>query len=347
MAEAVRISPDYPVYLDRFLEGAIECDVDALCDGDEVYIGGILEHIEEAGIHSGDSATCIPPFSFSEALVQKLRDTTARIALALGVRGLVNVQYAIQGDTVYVIEANPRASRTVPFISKATGVPLAKCAACIMAGERIADLGLPADDRELDWFCMKEAVMPWGRFPGADVVLGPEMKSTGEVMGIAKSYPEAYAKTQLAISYKLPTPDSGKVFISVNDRDKRNILSLARILRYLGFEICSTEGTARVLAGGNVSCEVVRKFSEPHPNIGDMIAGGEIAFMINTPFGQEARGDGYRLRTEAVRRGVTCITALSAANAFVAAVEALEAARRDQTGGLEVIALQDLPQYEV
>ena len=347
MAEAVRISPDYPVYLDRFLEGAIECDVDALCDGDEVYIGGILEHIEEAGIHSGDSATCIPPFSFSEALVQKLRDTTARIALALGVRGLVNVQYAIQGDTVYVIEANPRASRTVPFISKATGVPLAKCAACIMAGERIADLGLPADDRELDWFCMKEAVMPWGRFPGADVVLGPEMKSTGEVMGIAKSYPEAYAKTQLAISYELPTPDSGKVFISVNDRDKRNILSLARILRYLGFEICSTEGTARVLAGGNVPCEVVRKFSEAHPNIGDMIAGGEIAFMINTPFGQEARGDGYRLRTEAVRRGVTCITALSAANAFVAAVEALEAARRDQTGGLEVIALQDLPQYEV
>ncbi len=347
MAEAVRISPDYPVYLDRFLEGAIECDVDALCDGDEVYIGGILEHIEEAGIHSGDSATCIPPFSFSEALVQKLRDTTARIALALGVRGLVNVQYAIQGDTVYVIEANPRASRTVPFISKATGVPLAKCAACIMAGERIADLGLPADDRELDWFCMKEAVMPWGRFPGADVVLGPEMKSTGEVMGIAKSYPEAYAKTQLAISYELPTPDSGKVFISVNDRDKRNILSLARILRYLGFEICSTEGTARVLAGGNVPCEVVRKFSEAHPNIGDMIAGGEIAFMINTPFGQEARGDGYRLRTEAVRRSVTCITALSAANAFVAAVEALEAARREQTGGLEVIALQDLPQYEV
>ena len=347
MAEAVRISPDYPVYLDRFLEGAIECDVDALCDGDEVYIGGILEHIEEAGIHSGDSATCIPPFSFSEALVQKLRDTTARIALALGVRGLVNVQYAIQGDTVYVIEANPRASRTVPFISKATGVPLAKCAACIMAGERIANLGLPADDRELDWFCMKEAVMPWGRFPGADVVLGPEMKSTGEVMGIAKSYPEAYAKTQLAISYELPTPDSGKVFISVNDRDKRNILSLARILRYLGFEICSTEGTARVLAGGNVPCEVVRKFSEAHPNIGDMIAAGEIAFMINTPFGQEARGDGYRLRTEAVRRSVTCITALSAANAFVAAVEALEAARREQTGGLEVIALQDLPQYEV
>ncbi len=347
MAEAVRVSPDYPVYLDRFLEGAIECDVDALCDGEEVYIGGILEHIEEAGIHSGDSATCIPPFSFSEALVAKLRATTASIAMALGVRGLVNVQYAIQGETVYVIEANPRASRTVPFISKATGVPLAKCAACIMAGERIADLGLPADDRQLDWFCMKEAVMPWGRFPGADVVLGPEMKSTGEVMGIAKSYPEAYAKTQLAIDYELPTPASGKVFISVNDRDKRHILSLARILRHLGFEICSTEGTARVLRGGNVPCEVVRKFSEEHPNIGDMIAGGEIALMINTPYGQEARGDGYQLRTEAVRRSVTCITALSAANAFVAAVEAVQAAHDAPGRGIEVIALQDLPQYEV
>ena len=347
MAEAARVSPDYPVYLDRFLEGAMECDVDALCDGDEVYIGGILEHIEEAGIHSGDSATCIPPFSFSDALVAKLRDTTARIAMALGVRGLVNVQYAIQGEQVYVIEANPRASRTVPFISKATGVPLAKCAACIMAGEKIADLHLPADDRRLDWFCMKEAVMPWGRFPGADVVLGPEMKSTGEVMGIAKSYPEAYAKTQLAISYELPTPESGKVFISVNDRDKRNILSLARILRYLGFEICSTEGTARVLAGGNVKCEVVRKFSEAHPNIGDMVANGEIALMINTPFGQESRGDGYQLRTEAVRRGVTCITALSAANAFVAAVEAVEDARLDRGEDMGVIALQDLPQYEV
>ena len=348
MAEAARVSPDYPVYLDRFLEGAIECDVDALCDGEEVYIGGILEHIEEAGIHSGDSATCIPPFSFSESLVARLRDTTRRIALALGVRGLVNVQYAIQGETVYVIEANPRASRTVPFISKATGVPLAKAAACIMAGEAIAKLGLPADDRRLDWFCMKEAVMPWGRFPGADVVLGPEMKSTGEVMGIAKSYPEAYAKSQLAISYELPTPAAGKVFISVNDRDKRHILSLARILHYLGFEICSTEGTARVLAGGNVRCEVVEKISGPHPNVGDLIADGEIAFIINTPYGPGSRGDGYILRTEAVRRGVTCVTALSAANAFVAAVEAVQQASAAGEGsGMDVIALQDLPQYEV
>ena len=359
MAEATRVSPDHPIYLDRFLEGAYESDVDALCDGENVYIGGVLEHIEEAGIHSGDSATCIPPFSFSDNLVEKLRETTRKIALGLGVRGLVNVQYAIKGETVYVIEANPRASRTVPFISKATGVPLAKAAACLMSGVNLPELGLPDDKRQLDWFCMKEAVMPWGRFPGAEVILGPEMKSTGEVMGIAKSYPEAYAKTQLAIDYALPSPGKGKVFISVCDRDKRHILSLARILHHLGFSICSTAGTARVLRGGNVKCEVVDKISGPHdgalPNVGDMIARGEIALIINTPYGQGSRGDGYRLRTEAIRRGVTCVTALTAANAYVAAVEAVREAGAVASGaavaaagsGMEVIALQDLPQHDL
>lgn len=341
MAEATRVSPDHPIYLDRFLEGAYESDVDALCDGEEVYIGGILEHIEEAGIHSGDSATCIPPFSFSDSLMARLRETTRKIALALGVRGLVNVQYAIKGETVYVIEANPRASRTVPFISKATGVPLARCAARIMAGANIAELGLPSDERRLDYFCMKEAVMPWGRFPGAEVILGPEMKSTGEVMGIAKSYPEAYAKTQLAIDYELPTPENGRVFISVCDRDKRHILGLARILRHLGFELLSTEGTARVLRGGNVPCEVVGKISasddSDEPGILDMIADGQIAFIINTPYGPGSRGDGYRLRTEAVRRGVTCVTALAAANAYVSALEA-----RSFGDSLDVVVLQDL-----
>ena len=348
MADAARVSPDHPIYLDRFLEGAYESDVDALCDGENVYIGGILEHIEEAGIHSGDSATCIPPFSFSESLKATLRETTRRIALALGVRGLVNVQFAIKGETVYVIEANPRASRTVPFISKATGVPLARYAARIMAGESLSDLGLAGEYREPEYFCMKEAVMPWGRFPGAEVILGPEMKSTGEVMGIAKSYPEAYAKTQLAIDYQLPTPKDGRVFISVCDRDKRHILSLARILRHLGFEIVSTEGTARVLRGGNVPCEVVGKIGSTCEAAGsrvasgergilDMIAAGEIAFIVNTPYGPGSRGDGYRLRTEAVRRGVTCLTALTAANAYVAALEA-----RQFDDGMEVVALQDL-----
>ena len=348
MVEAALVSPDHPIYLDRFLEGAYESDVDALCDGENVYIGGLLEHIEEAGIHSGDSATCIPPFSFSESLKAKLREATRRIALALGVRGLVNVQFAIKGETVYVIEANPRASRTVPFISKATGVPLARYAARIMAGESLGDLGLAGEYREPEYFCMKEAVMPWGRFPGAEVILGPEMKWTGEVMGIAKSYPEAYAKTQLAIDYQLPTPKDGRVFISVCDRDKRHILSLARILRHLGFEIVSTEGTARVLRGGNVPCEVVGKIGSTSEASGpcvangergilDMIAAGEIAFIVNTPYGPGSRGDGYRLRTEAVRRGVTCLTALTAANAYVAALEA-----RQFDDGMEVVALQDL-----
>ncbi len=342
--QAALVSPDHPIYLDRFLEGAIESDVDALCDGEEVYIGGILEHVEEAGIHSGDSATCIPPFSFSDSLRSTLRETTRRIALALGVRGLVNVQYAIKGDTVYVIEANPRASRTVPFISKATGVPLARAAARIMAGEAIADLGLPDDGREMDWFCMKEAVMPWGRFPGAEVVLGPEMKSTGEVMGIARSYPEAYAKTQLAIDHGLPKPGDGSVFISVCDRDKRHVLPIARMLRHLGFDICSTAGTARVLAGGNVACCVVGKISQRGagdlPCVGDLLASGEISFMINVPYGPGSRGDGYLLRTEAVRRGVTCVTELSASTALVAALEA--AIDAGPSAGMEPIALQDL-----
>ena len=341
MAEAARITNDHPVYLDRFLEGAIECDVDALCDGERVYIGGVLEHIEEAGIHSGDSATCIPPFSFSDSLVGQLRATTRRLALRLGVKGLINVQYAVKGETVYVIEANPRASRTVPFVSKATGVPLAKCAALIMSGRSIESLNLPDDERRLPYFCVKEAVMPWGRFPGANVVLGPEMKSTGEVMGIAPTYPEAYAKSQLAVSYELPK--SGNVFISVCDRDKRHILAIARAIQRLGFHIVSTEGTARTLIGGNVRCEVVRKIGEEHPNVGDMIANGEIALLINTPYGQETRSDGYYLRTEAVKHGVTSVTALSAASAFVAALEAID----ENPDGLGVIALQDLPQTEV
>ena len=341
MVAATRVSPDYPVYLDRFLEGAIECDVDALCDGSQVYVGGVLEHIEEAGIHSGDSATCIPPFSFSDRLVEQLRETTRRLALRLGVRGLINVQYAIKGETIYVIEANPRASRTVPFVSKSTGVPLAKCAALIMSGRTIESLNLPPDNRRLKYFCVKEAVMPWGRFPGANVVLGPEMKSTGEVMGIASTYPAAYAKSQLAVSYELPK--SGTVFISVCDRDKRHILSIARAIQKLGFDIVSTEGTARTLRGGNVKCEVVRKISEPHPNIGDMIAAGEIALIINTPYGSETRGDGYYMRTQAVKHGITSVTALSGASAFTAALEVLN----ENPYGLEVIALQDLEQFEV
>ena len=334
MGEAAKISPDHPVYLDKFLESTIEVDLDCVCDGDDVYIGGILEHIEEAGIHSGDSACCIPPFSLSDALMAKLRETAWRLALAIGVKGLMNIQFAIKDQVVYVIEANPRASRTVPFVSKATGVALAKVAARVMAGERLADMELPPDDRELGWCAVKEAVMPFGRFPGSDVVLGPEMKSTGEVMGIAPTFPAAYAKTQLAISYDFPR--SGAVFISVADRDKRSIAPIARDFARLGLRIVSTGGTAKALHASGVACQKVRKVSEGHPNVVDLIASGEVKLVINTPFGHDARGDGYELRLAAVRHGITYATTIAAAQALAAAME--EASGH----GLDVVALQDL-----
>ncbi|MDR0514133.1 MAG: carbamoyl-phosphate synthase large subunit [Coriobacteriaceae bacterium] len=335
MADAARISPDHPVYLDRFLEGAVEVDVDALCDGEGVYVGGVLEHIEMAGIHSGDSACCIPPFSLSEAIASQLRGITRRLALRLGVCGLINIQFAIKDSIIYVIEANPRASRTVPFVSKATGVPLAKCGARIMAGERIADMGLPDDERRPNFFCVKEAVMPFGRFPGADVVLGPEMKSTGEVMAIAKNFPAAYAKTQLAISYSLP--QEGKVFISVCDRDKRAVVAIARDIVRMGFSIVATEGTARTLSAANIPVVVAKKVHQPSPNIADEIADGSVSLMINTPFGNLTRDDGYQLRSMAVRHGISHVTNLPAAWALVAGMEAA------REGNLGIVALQDLP----
>ncbi|WP_080797305.1 carbamoyl-phosphate synthase large subunit [Arabiibacter massiliensis] len=338
MAEAAKISPDHPVYLDRFLEGAVEVDLDALCDGEAVYVGGILEHIEMAGIHSGDSACCTPPFALSEAVQAQLMAIARRLALRLGVVGLINIQFAIKDQVIYIIEANPRASRTVPFTSKATGVPLAKMAARIMAGEKIADLGLPPDDRRLEHFSVKEAVMPFGRFPGADTVLGPEMKSTGEVMGIARNFPCAFAKTQLAISYALP--EGGTVFISVCDRDKRAIVSIARDVVRLGFRLVATGGTARALRAAGVECEEVKKIHEGEPNVRDMIAGGEVSLMINTPFGHATRADGYELRLEAVKHGVTHVTNLASAQAMVTAIEVA------RESGLTVVALQDLPQWE-
>ncbi|MBR2803721.1 MAG: ATP-grasp domain-containing protein, partial [Eggerthellaceae bacterium] len=337
MKEASRISPDHPVYLDKFLESAVEVDLDCVCDGDDVYVGGVLEHIEEAGIHSGDSACCIPPFSLSDALIVQLRDIAWRLALSIGVRGLLNIQFAVKDQVIYVIEANPRASRTVPFVSKATGVPLAKVAARVMAGEQLSDMGLPRDDRELGYCAVKEAVMPFGRFPGSDVVLGPEMKSTGEVMGIAPTFPAAYAKSQLAVSYDLPS--SGGVFISVADRDKRSIAAIARDFARLGFNVVSTGGTAKTLAASGVPCRKVNKVSEDHPNIADLIADGEIQLIINTPFGHGPRGDGYELRLAAVRYGVTYATTIAAAQAFAAAMEVA----RDE--GLGIVALQDLPQW--
>ena len=334
MEEATKVSPDHPVYLDAFLEDAIELDVDALCDEQECYVGAVLEHIEECGIHSGDSACCFPPFSLSDRLVEKVRETTRRLALSCHIRGLLNVQYAVRDEQVFVIELNPRASRTVPFSSKATGVPLAKCAARIMSGEKICDLGLPPEGRDRGCYAVKEAVMPWSRFPGADVVLGPEMKSTGEVMGLDVTFPKAYAKTREAIDYDVP--QAGKVFVSVCDRDKRSVAPVALSLKNLGYELVATRGTAKTLHAAGIPCEVVKPISEGSPNIIDMMAAGEIAFLINTPKGHSSRGDGFKMRGEAVSRGIDMATTMSGAVALVQAIAAL------RQGPLDVYALQDL-----
>lgn len=338
MASATHVTPERPVYLDAFLEDAIELDVDALADGRECYVGSVLEHIEECGIHSGDSACCWPPFSLSDAIVGRVRDTTRRLALACGIHGPLNVQFAIRDEQVFVIELNPRASRTVPFSSKATTVPLAQCAARIMAGETIESLRLegilPSEGCGAGYFAVKEAVMPWSRFPGADSVLGPEMKSTGEVMGIARTFPEAYAKTRQAIDYAMP--EDGTVFVSVCDRDKRAIAPVALALEGLGYDIVATPGTAKTLRAAGIACEVVSRIADGHPNAVDLMEEGKVSFIINTPHGRASRGDGARLRGEAVRRGITCVTALSAT---IALVQALTASRRREG---EVFALQDL-----
>ena len=342
MTQAAQVSPDHPIYLDKFLEGAIEVDLDALCDGTDVYIGGVMEHIEMAGIHSGDSACVIPPYSLSEGIVNTLQDIAAKLALRLGVKGLLNIQFAIKDQVVYVIEANPRASRTVPFVSKATGVPLAKAAARIMAGEKLADLGLPAHKADPDYYCVKEAVMPWGRFPGARVILGPEMKSTGEVMGIAPTVPAAYAKTQFAIDYAMP--EGGLAFVSVNDGDKRAIVSLIRDVERMGFGIVATQGTAKVLRASGIDCLEVSKIHEAdaadgegeRPSALDLIRDGKISLIINTPFGTATRSDGYEIRSAAVRHGICHTTTLAGAQAMIAG---MEAARQGTVG---VIALQDL-----
>ena len=334
MGEATKVSPDHPVYLDSFLEDAIELDVDALCDGDECYVGAVLEHIEECGIHSGDSACCFPPFSLSDKIVANIRAIAAKLALACHIKGLLNVQFAVKDEQIFVIELNPRASRTVPFSSKATGVPLAKYAARIMSGEKISDFNLPPVDRDLGYYAVKEAVMPWSRFPGADVTLGPEMKSTGEVMGIDTTFPKAYAKTREAIEYEIPMSDN--VFISVCDRDKRSIAPVAMTLRQLGYDLLATRGTAKTLRAAGIECRIVKPVREGHPNVIDLMADGEIAFLINTPHGHSSRGDGTKLRSEAVNRGIDMATTMSGATALVQAIVAL------RESSLGIYALQDL-----
>jgi carbamoyl-phosphate synthase large subunit len=310
------------IYLDRFLEDAIEIDVDALCDGEDVAIGGIMQHVEEAGIHSGDSACVIPAMSLGAEMLSRVEEATRRLALRLGVVGLINIQFAIGGeDELYVIEANPRASRTVPFVSKAVGAPLAKLACRILLGERIADMGDDLPCADVDHVSVKEAVLPFDRFPRADALLGPEMKSTGEVMGVAADYPAAFGKAQTAAGARLP--ESGAVFISVTDGDKPAASMLAASLHDAGFEILATGGTARAIRRIGVPVEAIPKISEGSPHVVDRIEAGDVALVINTPTGSGARADGQEIRRAAVGRGIPCITTITGASAVHLAIRAL------------------------
>jgi carbamoyl-phosphate synthase large subunit len=319
-AVAASASPDHPVLLDRFLEDAFEADVDAVCDGETVLIGGVMQHIEEAGIHSGDSACVLPPYLLSDDHIAEMKRHTRAFARALGVEGLINVQYAVHEGRTYVLEVNPRASRTVPFVSKATGIPLARVAARVLAGERLADMGLPEDPLVRD-VAVKEAVFPFNKIPDADPQLGPEMRSTGEVMGWADSFGLAFAKAQVSADGSLPL--GGRVVVTVHDRDKPAAAPIVRRFHQLGFEIVATEGTARYLRGRGVPCDFVLKVHEGRPNIIDLLLSGDIQLLLNTPLGKHAQQDDYMIRRAAITRGVPYTTTLSAASAATDAIMAL------------------------
>jgi carbamoyl-phosphate synthase large subunit len=331
--EAVKASPEHPILIDRFLEDAFEVDVDAIGDGERVVIGGILQHIEEAGIHSGDSAMVLPTYLISEMHLETIRAHTRKLGLALGVRGLMNVQYAIKNDVVYVLEVNPRASRTTPFVSKAAGVPLAKVAARIMAGRTLAQQGI-TKDLEVTRIFVKESVFPFLKFPGADILLGPEMKSTGEVMGISLDFGIAFAKSQMASGFRIPT--EGTVFISVNDHDKGGVLPHARALAGMGFRILATRGTAEFLTREGVATDMVFKVNEGRPNIVDFIKDGKIAIVLNTPLGKESFFDDGAIRKSATLHGVLAVTTLTGAAATVRAIEAV----RERT--MDFLSLQEI-----
>ena len=342
MKTAAQVSPEHPVLVDGFLEGAIEVDIDAIYDGTELYVGGVLEHIEEAGIHSGDSACALPPFTLSDDQIDEVITYTEAIAKDLGVRGCINMQFALKDDQVFVIEANPRASRTVPFVSKATGVPLAKVAARVMTGSTLAELraeGIVPKRRVghegLHHVAVKEAVLPFERFRGVDTTLGPEMRSTGEVMGIDANFGLAFAKAEAGANVRLPT--KGTVFLSVSNRDKRSAIFPAKRLSDLGFHLTATRGTAKLLRKAGVEVEEVPKVSADSdvPNVMERISSGDIDMVFNTPFGRKARSDGYFIRTAAVNAGVPCITTMSGIAAAVQAIESLMA------GGVGVAPLQE------
>ena len=313
MKTAIQVSNESPVLLDRFLNDAIEVDVDAICDGQEVVIGGIMEHIEEAGVHSGDSACSLPPFSLSEEIKADLRDQTKRMALALNVVGLMNVQFAIKGSDIYVLEVNPRASRTVPFVSKATSRPLAKVAALCMAGKSLAEQGIKGEIVP-SYYSVKEAVFPFVKFPGVDTLLSPEMKSTGEVMGVGESFGAAYDKAQQGASANIP--QSGTVLFSVRDEDKAKATELASYLASAGFNVVATGGTAKTFQDAGIAAKVVNKVKEGRPHLVDMIIDGNADMVINTTSTTESIADSYRIRRESLMHKVTYFTNISAATAM-------------------------------
>ena len=331
---AVKVSGTTPVLIDSYLSDAIEVDVDAIRDvDDDVHVAGIMEHIEEAGIHSGDSACSLPPYSLPDSILEELRRQTGALARGLGVVGLMNVQYAIKGETVYILEVNPRASRTVPFVAKATGMPIAKVAARVMAGEKLADLlKTYASTMTGKHIAVKEAVFPFARFPGVDIILGPEMKSTGEVMGIDADFGRAFAKSQLGSGTSVPV--EGRVFISVRDRDKTAMVDVSRRLRDMGFIIVATAGTADVLNAAGVATESVKKVREGRPHVVDSIISGDIQLVFNTTEGAKAIADSYALRRSALVRKIPYYTTVAGAKAAVEAISAMRA------GGLEVAPLQ-------
>ncbi|HOW63503.1 MAG TPA: carbamoyl-phosphate synthase large subunit, partial [Candidatus Contendobacter sp.] len=321
MREAVQVSNESPVLLDRFLNDAIEVDVDALCDGQDVIIGGIMEHIEEAGVHSGDSACSLPPHSLKPAIQDRLRAQIRAMALELGVVGLMNTQLAIQGEDIYVLEVNPRASRTVPYVSKATGRPLAKIAARCMVGRSLATQGVSGEVIP-GYYSVKEAVFPFIKFPGVDPLLGPEMKSTGEVMGVGRSFGEAFAKAQLGAGDQLPR--GGRAFLSVRDADKAKLVEIARDLERLGFSLIATKGTAAFLRNHGLDCEAVHKVAEGRPHIVDLIKNDQIALIVNTTEGKQAIADSFSIRREALMRKVSYTTTLAAARATCQALRELD-----------------------
>jgi carbamoyl-phosphate synthase large subunit len=357
LAEAVAAAPGKPILIDHYLEDAFEVDVDAVADcgppplsseerlrpeaqpeggpGGEVVIGGIMQHIEEAGVHSGDSACVLPPYKISAYHQSIIRDYTEQLGRALQVRGLMNIQYAIKDDIVYVLEVNPRASRTVPFVSKATNVPLAKIAARVMAGETLTEIGFTQQPEVNDFF-VKEAILPFRKFAGVDAVLGPEMRSTGEVMGHAPRFGAAFAKAEMAVGDPLPRPEDGAVFISVNDFDKSAALKIGRDLSRLGFRLVATHGTAAMLRRVGVKVQAVNKVSEGEPHIVDLMRAGQVSLIINTPLGMTSFSDGRLIRQESARLGIPLITTLTAAQAAVNGIKLLA------EESLEVRSLQSL-----